>query len=237
MQNFSRQSKVSPMMMENLELNTRTDHEVELPPIVADSTPRSSVVKLENKRLRIMIGYSHVDSDFCHQLVDALEEDYQASKSCRQEVMNAKGSLKKRFVPVYLTRDFVTSSQLGVRIVGPQHIRFGKKPFDVTIKDLIKLILEDKGEKNLKTNDSKVSVIEPPSETKEDENNKSNEDSSKQDPENSNQPIHEIKSISKPTETCNSQDIADWFVANKVRPELKKMYDFQCGTELLLYGQ
>ncbi|CAM4773216.1 unnamed protein product [Rotaria magnacalcarata] len=169
MQNFSRQSKVSPMMMENLELNTRTDHEVELPPIVADSTPRSSVVKLENKRLRIMIGYSHVDSDFCHQLVDALEED--------------------------------------------------------------------KGEKNLKTNDSKVSVIEPPSETKEDENNKSNEDSSKQDPENSNQPIHEIKSISKPTETCNSQDIADWFVANKVRPELKKMYDFQCGTELLLYGQ
>ncbi|CAF3670704.1 unnamed protein product [Rotaria socialis] len=250
----------------------RTVHEVELPTIVADSTPRSSVVKLENKRLRIMISYSHADSDFCHQLADALEEgnlfalwvdfdychtddlweeigqtiencdiilflmtkDYQASKLCRQEVMYAKDSLKKRFVPVYLTRDFPASSWLGVRIVGPQYIRFGKKPFDVTVKDLKKLILEEKGDKNLKTKDSKVSAIEPPSETKEDENSKSNEDSPKQDPENSNQSTHETKPISKPDskpiETSNSQDIADWFDGNKVRPELKKI-DFSGFTE------
>ncbi|CAF4994651.1 unnamed protein product, partial [Rotaria magnacalcarata] len=169
----------------------RTDHEVELPPIVADSTPRSSVVKLENKRLRIMIGYSHVDSDFCHQLVDALEEE--------------------NLFAIWVDFDYCHTDDLWEEI--------GQA---IENCDVI-----------LFSHDKRLSSHE----TKEDENNKSNEDSSKQDPENSNQPIHEIKSISKPTETCNSQDIADWFVANKVRPELKKMYDFQCGTELLLYGQ
>ncbi|CAF2690374.1 unnamed protein product [Rotaria sp. Silwood2] len=170
-----------------------------------------------------------------------MTKDYQDSKSCRQEVMYAKDSLKKRFIPVYVKRDFVASGWLGVRIVGPQYIRFGKKTFEETIKDLVKLVFEDKNEKNSKSKDSKVPITAPSVENKSDENNKPNQELPKDDHENPNQSNHGITQVSlpksKPIKKWNSKDIADWFDANKVSCELREMYNFQCGTELLLYGQ
>ncbi|CAF0859907.1 unnamed protein product [Rotaria sp. Silwood1] len=170
-----------------------------------------------------------------------MTKDYQDSKSCRQEVMYTKDSLKKRFIPVYVKRDFVASGWLGVRIVGPQYIRFGKKSFEATIKDLVKLIFEDKSEKSSKHKDSTMSVTVPPVAIKPNENDKSNEESPKDDHDISNQSNCEITPVlvpnPKPIDEWNSKDITDWFDANKVRYELKEMYDFQCGTELLLYGQ
>ncbi|CAF0869827.1 unnamed protein product [Rotaria sordida] len=198
-----------------------------------------------------------VDFDYCHtedlweEIGQAIEKsdvilllmtkDYQDSKSCRQEVMYTKDSLKKRFIPVYVKRDFVASGWLGVRIVGPQYIRFGKKSFEATVNDLMKLIFEDKSEKSSKHKDSKVSVTVPYVEIKPDENDKSNEELPRYDHENFNQSSNEIMPVlvsnPKLIEKWNSNDIANWFDANKVRCELKEMYDFQCGTELLLYGQ
>ncbi|CAF3025327.1 unnamed protein product [Rotaria sp. Silwood2] len=170
-----------------------------------------------------------------------MTKDYQDSKSCRQEVMYTKDSLKKRFIPIYVKRDFVASGWLGVRIVGPQYLRFGKKPFEETVKDLVKLIFDDKSEKNSKHKVAKVPVTVPLVEIKPDENDKPNEESPKDNYDDSNQSSHELLPLlvpnPKPIEKWNSKDIADWFDANKVRCELKEMYDFQCGTELLLYGQ
>ncbi|CAF1116334.1 unnamed protein product [Rotaria sordida] len=257
----------------------RTIRVVEPLPTVVVQTNRPSTATVKNKRMRVVVSYSHADTDFCHQLVDALEKenlfdlwvdfaychtedlweeigqaieksdvilflmtkDYQDSKSCRQEVMYTKDSLKKRFIPVYIKRDFVASGWLGVRIVGPQYIRFEKKPFEATVKDLVKLIFEDKSEKSSKTKDSKVSVTVSPVEIKSDENDKPNQELPKDDHEDSNQSNHKITPVpvpnSKSIKTWNSKDIADWFDANKIRRELKEIYDFQCGTELLLYGR
>ncbi|CAF5135155.1 unnamed protein product, partial [Rotaria magnacalcarata] len=78
-----------------------------------------------------------VDFEYCHtedlweEIALAIEEskviiflmskDYQDSKSCRQEVMYTKDSQKKRFIPVYIKKEFVATGWLGVRIVGPQY--------------------------------------------------------------------------------------------------------------------
>ncbi|CAF3766908.1 unnamed protein product [Rotaria sp. Silwood1] len=267
--------KAAAGILWNLDENNpaRTICVAESTPIVADQTNRSSTAAVKDIRMRVMVSYSHADSDFCHQLVDALgkenlfdiwvdfaychtedlweeigqaieksdiilflmTKDYQNSKSCRQEVMYAKDSLKKKFIPVYVARDFVASGWLGVRIVGPQYIRFGKKPFEATIKELVKLIFEDKGEKNSKSKDSKPAEIKP------NENDKLNQELLKDDHEKFNQSNGEITQVSvrnsKSIKKWNSKDIIDWFDANKIRHELKEIYDFQCGTELLLYGQ
>lgn len=167
-----------------------------------------------------------------------MTKDYQDSKSCRQEVMYTTDSLKKRFIPIYVKRDFMASGWLGVRIVGPQYIRFGKKSFEITFKDLVKLILD---EKSFKKNDSKNSLVDNGLQMKLNEDEKSVQDSLTNGHENLNQFDNEMETTSilndKPIETWNSNDIANWFDARKVRQELMEMYDFQYGTELLLYVQ
>ncbi|CAF3377746.1 unnamed protein product [Rotaria socialis] len=244
--------------------------------------PRTTTVPSESKplgkdtsmpdRMRVMVSYAHADSDFCHQLVDALQKDtrlqiwvdfeychtgdlweeialaieesrviiflmskdYQDSQSCRQEVMYTKDSQKKRFIPVYIKKDFVATGWLGVRIVGPQYIRFGKHSFDDTVKELIKLIIEDEiqqeSNKNKQTDQS--SKPSPPIDKKPVDNTDNQVKPTENNHANSAQ-----TPLKKPIEQWKRKDIIQWFDDNHIHQELADLYDFQCGTDLLLYGQ
>jgi len=212
-----------------------------------------------------------VDFAYCHsedlweEIAEAIEKsdvilflmskDYQDSKSCRQEVMYAKDSLKKRFIPIYIKKDFVPTGWLGVRIVGPQYIRFGKRSFDDTIKELIKLIREDKKEEEKvqqKEETKPSSIPSPVIENKpiQNTNNQTkpieNTDNQRKPIENSNnqtKPIENnyiesgIKPLKKPIEKWTKKDILQWFNDNYIHQELIELYDFQHGTDLLYYCQ
>jgi hypothetical protein len=162
-----------------------------------------------------------------------MSKDYQDSKSCRQEVMYAKDSLKKRFIPIYIKKEFVPTGWLGVRIVGPQYIRFGKKSFDDTIKELIKLIIEDKKPSGPQS-DQKKETKPPPAviEIKPIENTNNLTKPPEIIDTDSN-----IKLPDKPVEQWIKKDISQWFDNNQIQQDLVDLYDFQDGTELLLYGQ
>ena len=215
------------------------------------------------QQIHVMVSYCHADKDICRQIVEALQKDnhlhvwvdfiychsedlweeiaeaiekadvilflmskdYQDSKSCRQEVMYSKDSLKKRFIPIYTKKDFVATGWLGVRIVGPQYIRFGKKSFDETAKELIKLIASDKKEELLET----TKETKPPPVILTSTNDvKPNEDNS----------IPETVIPSKqPVEKWAKKDIHNWFQSNQIQRELADLYNFQHGTDLLLYGE
>lgn len=193
-----------------------------------------------DNRLEIWVDFAYcLTDDLWEEIGQAIEQanvvlflmskDYQESKSCRQEVMYAKDSLKKRFIPIYIRKEFVATGWLGVRIVGPQYIRFGKKAFDDTIKELIKLIIEDKrqhGSDLTKLNSPLSNTASPVTntnnETKPHENNYSKSDR---------------KYLNKPIEHWTKQDISQWFHDNSIPQELEDLYDFQYGIDLLLYGQ
>ena len=189
-----------------------------------------------------------VDFIYCHsedlweEIAEAIEKadvilflmskDYQDSKSCRQEVMYSKDSLKKRFIPIYTKKDFVATGWLGVRIVGPQYIRFGKKSFDETAKELIKLIASDKKEepsKETKPPPLQQQQQPPVSVPIPSEENDSNEVKD--------EPTRTIEPPNKPIREWTKKDINSWFQSNQIQRELADLCDFQCGTDLLLYRQ
>ena len=190
-------------------------------------------------------AYCHTE-DFWEEIGEAIEKshvvlflmskDYQDSKSCRQEVMYAKDSLKKRFIPIYTKKDFMATGWLGVRIVGPQYIRFGKKSFDETVKELIKVILDDKKQQEPEPSKptKRTSILPPVTESKPVDNT----DTPLSKPMENNQITEsELKSSSKPIEKWTRKDINQWFKENRIQQELIDLYDFQHGTDLLLYGQ
>ena len=155
-----------------------------------------------------------------------MSKDYQDSKSCRTEVMYAKDSLKKRFIPIYTKKDFTATGWLGVRIVGPQYVRFGKKSFDDTIKELIKLIIEDKKQQQ---------EIKPPPVTEPKPIENSNNETK---PTENRQTVSNVKpSSKKPVKEWTKSDITQWFNENSIHQGLIDLYDFQHGTELLLFTQ
>ncbi|CAF3517380.1 unnamed protein product [Rotaria sp. Silwood1] len=162
-----------------------------------------------------------------------MSKDYQDSKSCRQEVMYAKDVLKKRFIPIYVKKDFVATSWLGVRIVGPQYIRFEKKLFDDTIEEVIKLIIEDKKQQK----SDKKKVIEP-STTSPIIDNKSIEDIKNETKSTEDNHIKSNRNYSKiPVEQWKKENIAQYFDDNYIHQELIDLYDFRHGIDLLLYRQ
>ncbi|CAF0916010.1 unnamed protein product [Didymodactylos carnosus] len=238
----------------------------------------------KNNRSLVMVSYSHADTKFCQQLVNALKKDnrfdiwvdfaychtedlweeigqaiekadvvlflmtkdYYDSKSCRQEVMYAKDSLKKRFIPIYVQKEFVATGWLGIRVVGPQYIRFGKKPFDDTVPELIELILDDvKNEKvappvhNEKpqksvTDDTTHPVVDdklttPLQKASQKEPEKQDEDNVKMN--------NNIKLQSKSIDKWSSEEISLWFRENHIRSELKDLYEFYSGHDLLFYAE
>ncbi|CAF2114923.1 unnamed protein product [Rotaria magnacalcarata] len=213
----------------------------------ADSEFCHRLVDALQKDTRLQIW---VDFEYCHtedlweEIALAIEEskviiflmskDYQDSKSCRQEVMYTKDSQKKRFIPVYIKKEFVATGWLGVRIVGPQYIRFEKRSFDDTAKELIKLIIEDEtqqeSDKNKQTDQS--AKPSPPID------NKPVDNTDNQIKPTENNDVNSVQTpLKKPIEQWKRKDITQWFYDNRIHKELADLYDFQCGTDLLLYGQ
>ena len=203
-----------------------------------------------DKRFEVWVDFSYLHTDdFWEEIGEAIEKadvvlflmsiDYQNSKSCRQEVMYAKDSLKKRFIPIFVQKEFVPTGWLGVRIVGPQHVRFGKRSFDETIKELIKLIMDDKKSPETPakkppptsvTNTKPVPPTDPPKNPVDTCNNHTDADEVQ---------LEESigKLLEKPVGKWTSTDISQWFVANRILKELSELYCFTNGRDLLLYGQ
>lgn len=197
-----------------------------------------------DKRLSVWVdfAYCHTD-DLWEEIAEAIEnasvvlllmsKDYQDSKSCRQEVMYAKDSLKKRFIPIYTKKDFTATGWLGVRIVGPQYIRFGKQSFEETVKKLLDLIHDDKtsgeappqGQSKPPETTTSPPVTEEPLLT------------ATQPPTETNPPASGLKPVNKPVDKWTRPDVLQWFDQNQIRRELADVYDFKHGSDLLLYGQ
>ncbi|CAF0994584.1 unnamed protein product [Didymodactylos carnosus] len=68
-------------------------------------------------------------------------QSYFDSKSCRREVTYAIDRKQKRILPIYVGSEYVASGWLGIRIEGPQYVRFGKKSFEETIEQLTNMIV------------------------------------------------------------------------------------------------
>ena len=142
--------------------------------------------------------------------------------------MYTKDSLKKRFIPIYVKKDFVATGWLGVRIVGPQYVRFGKRSFDETVKELLKIIADDGKQ-------PKPAPTPPPIPEKKPVEEKNNLIKPMKE---EGQPIEStLKPPNKPVETWTRKDITQWFDQHHVPEELIDIYDFRRGTDLLLYGQ
>lgn len=187
-----------------------------------------------------------VDFEYCHSddlweeialaiersnvILFLMSKDYQESKSCRQEVMYTKDSQKKRFIPIYAYKDFVATGWLGVRIVGPQYVRFGKKSVDETIKELIDLIVEDTNQQDSVKNKPK----DPSSNTNKPIESTNNNSSNNVEVEET-KPNKEFSK--KPLEQWTKKDIREWFASIGVHKELADLYEFQHGTDILIYGQ
>ena len=201
-------------------------------------------------------AYCHTD-DLWEEIAEAIEKasviiflmskEYQDSKSCRQEVMYAKDSLKKRFIPVYIKKEFTATGWLGVRIVGPQYIRFGKRSFDETVKELLNLIHDEKQSGQAPPKEQAKPTPSVP-ETKPTDNvtSPANTDeplltaaqgSGAPKPSEDHLPESSLKPLKKPVERWNKSDILQWFEQNQIRRELMDIYEFKHGTDLLLYGQ
>ncbi|UJR37659.1 hypothetical protein I4U23_030355 [Adineta vaga] len=196
----------------------------------------------KDNRLDVWVDFAYCHTeDFWEEIGEAIEKanvvlllmskDYQDSKSCRQEVMYAKDSLKKRFIPIYVKKDFTATGWLGVRIVGPQYIRFGKRSFDDTVKELLKLIYEDK---TATESDPKQETkpLPPVTETKPTENT-----TNLTKPNENNPILTDFKPLKTPVEHWSKKELAQWFDNNQIQRQLIEIYDFKHGTDLLLYGQ
>ena len=192
---------------------------------------------LEDPRLDIWADFIFCRSgDLWEEISEAIEsaqvilflitKDYQSSKSCRQEVMYARDTLKKRFIPVYLKKDYVASSWLGIRIVGPQYIRFGKRSFGDTITEILNFIV-DEGSVRLK---SSTTVL----------TNTFNFPELTSDKRSEENPVRSISLHSnrgtKSIEQWTADDIDRWFHENRIDQKLKDLYQFEYTTDLLLYA-
>ncbi|CAF3679803.1 unnamed protein product [Rotaria sp. Silwood1] len=238
--------------------------------------PPATPIANPSNRISVMISYSHVNADFCRDLVNALQKDprldiwvdfiycrsgdlweeiseaienahvilfiitkeYQCSKSCRQEVMYARDTLKKRFIPIYLKNDFVASSWLGIRIVGAQYIRFGKRSFGDTITEILNLMADDPSQKHkqniFKQTKIPTTPIADPVDIQDKILNKNRHTSQDQPVELI---MNTVTGQTTPIEQWTSEDIDQWFQQNNIESKLKDLYRFQHGTDLLLYGQ
>jgi hypothetical protein len=211
-----------------------------------------------DNRLEVWVDFAYCHSeDLWEEIGEAIEKsdvilflmskDYQDSKSCRQEVMYTKDSLKKRFIPIYMNKEFTATGWLGVRIVGPQYIRFGKKSFEDTIKELSKIIHDDKKQQESEqTKPSPITENKPVTSTNneikpiENTNNEIKPIESTNNeikPIENNQTKSNLKLSKKPIEQWTKKDVIQWFDDNYIHQELIDLYNFQNGKDLLLYGE
>ena len=119
----------------------------------------------------------------------------------------------------------------------------GKKSFDDTVKELIKLIHDDKQQQDSDKNKEIKPSTNLPSQSPtvienkpvENTNNQTTTTTTKPIDDNDKEPIR--NSIKKPVEQWTKKDIIQWFDDNYIHQELIDLYDFRHGTHLLLYGQ
>ena len=196
-----------------------------------------------DKRISIWVDFDNCHTeDLWEEIGEAIEnatvvlflmsKDYQESKSCRQEVMYAKDSLKKRFIPIFIQKDFVATGWLGVRIVGPQYIRFGKREFNQTVKELIKLIVEDKSE-----NKNNTTKLPPPADPKNSINDKNNNDQITGTGNNDQIIESNARLPKKPIDQWVKKDVDQWLSDNRIDKDLIDLYQFGRGNDLILYAQ
>lgn len=193
---------------------------------------------LEDPRLDIWVDFIFCHSgDLWEEISEAIEsaqvilflitKDYQSSKSCRQEVMYARDTLKKRFIPVYLKKDYVASSWLGIRIVGPQYIRFGKRSFGDTITEILNFIVDDGSIRSKPSTTVLTNTFDFPELTPE---KRLEENTVRSISLHSNRGTNSI-------EHWTANDIDRWFHENRIDQKLRDLYQFEYATDLLLYAQ
>ncbi|CAF4453055.1 unnamed protein product [Rotaria sp. Silwood2] len=173
-----------------------------------------------------------------HVILFIITKEYQSSKSCRQEVMYARDTLKKRFIPIYLKNDFVANSWLGIRIVGAQYIRFGKRSFGDSITEILNLMVDNPSQKQkqnaLKQTKMSTTLATDPIDIQDKILDKHLDKSQDQPIELI---LNTVTNQPKPIEQWTFEDIDQWFHQNTIEPKLKDLYRFQHATDLLLYGQ
>ncbi|CAF3777851.1 unnamed protein product [Rotaria sordida] len=173
-----------------------------------------------------------------HVILFIITKEYQSSKSCRQEVMYARDTLKKRFIPIYLKNDFVANSWLGIRIVGAQYIRFGKRSFGDSITEILNLMDDNTSQKQKQNVFKQTQMLTTPIA---DPVNVQDKILDKNLHTSQNRSIELIMNAvagqTKPIEQWTFEDINQWFEQNNIESKLKDLYRFQHGNDLLLYGQ
>lgn len=196
--------------------------------------------------MEVWVDFEHCNSeDLWEEIAVAIEganvilfllsPAYEDSRSCRQEVKYTVDRLNKRFIPVFVNKDFRPPSWLDIRIAGRQYIRFEKKPFDTCGNELMQLILDNPlGEKSDQNKSNQPLVGSSTSEKKPIENTNKSEVKSTDD---NNHFQADQNSSSKSVEKWTRRDVAQWFRDNHIHQELADLYDFQSGVDILVYAQ
>ncbi|CAF4090625.1 unnamed protein product [Rotaria sordida] len=178
-------------------------------------------------------------------IVCLLSSQYFESKSCRKEFIYATDSLKKKIVPV-LIEHFEPKGWLGIRMTGMKYVRF-RGPFESEqnkMTELLNTIFSSLSSAKIPINENLSA--QPP-----------NHSTPSPSPSNhvmlplSSLPHQSSSSLNtfatQPTPVaslrpCNqwtstSGDIHAWFVHHRLSTELRDLFDFQTGEEMLDYAQ
>jgi hypothetical protein len=218
---------------------------------------------LSNKKPSIMISYSHDDKIFCKNLVHFLltqqhifdvwidqnhlqtagdiwemiangmeqanvilcliSNYYFQSKSCRQEFIYATDTLRKLIVPVLL-ENFKPKGWLGIRIPGLKYVRFQNldQPDQVKMTALLDTILATL---SLSTSST---------------DRHCSEHQEYYEPIASylhSSPTAHARFRFNQWSLSSSDDIKAWFSHYHISTQLRDLYDFQTGQEMIHYGE
>ncbi|CAF1077800.1 unnamed protein product [Didymodactylos carnosus] len=190
------------------------------------------VLQPSSKQTHFWVDFLNINSAVVHsddlweQIAEAIEKadaiiliiskNYYDSKSCRQELSYAKDMQKKRIIPIYMQKEYKPTGWLGIRIAGLAYIDFSKKAFDIAVKELSE-ILNKSTEIIPKLQQALTLVDSDPKHTTSIDSNSS-------------------IALEKPTTTWTLDDINLWFEKNRISTELRMLFDFQDGAELLTYA-
>ncbi|CAF1254727.1 unnamed protein product [Didymodactylos carnosus] len=232
---------------------------------ILGETTLMSEIKTNATKPVIMISYSHANDMFCRTIFDhlhqrqqfniwidflhcrtgdlweeiangmeraqvilcLLSESYFQSKSCRQEFTYATDGLKKPIVPVRI-ENFTPKGWLGIRTTNMKYVRFKnpQQPENNKISELIDMISA-----TLLSEDTPNS---PASEQCQKSSITSVDSHSQllQETPSDNYTINQ-----ESVDTWSINDITQWFDQNHILSEIKNLYQFQNGTEMLLYSE
>ncbi|CAF0745362.1 unnamed protein product [Didymodactylos carnosus] len=199
------------------------------------------LLSTRNDVFDIWIDQTHCQSvgDLWESIADGMEQaqiivcliskHYYESKSCRQEFQYATDTLHKSIVPAFL-EDFEPRSWLGIRISGVKYIRFRNlaQPDKAKMADLLDTILASFAASSSSSPEVLSAV----------------QHSSKQhqsyEPEITHDKNSTIDSLRLPNEqwsTATIDDINNWFIYHHISSQIRNLYNFQTGQDMLHYAQ